>query len=280
MPRIRSTKHSVQANAWQQAVEEYLLYRKADGLRESTLKAQRETLALFFRRYPEAWNDPQKAVLQFLSEDIKPSTYNYRLTYLKSFFDWCIEQGFFQENPVKRFKKRKTDHRIVQLDETIMTKLLQLPDKSTFAGLRDYALFLLTLDTGIRPREAFQLTKDDINLRSCEVYVRADVSKTKISRTLPISPMTVKAIRQLINARHPAWKDDVPIFTSADGTPLTKNSWGDRLEMYSKRLGVHIRPYDLRHTFALYFLRNGGHALALQRMMGVDRQVELTPVWH
>ena len=38
--------------------------------------------------------------------------------------------------------------------------------------------------------------------------------------------------------------------------------------MYAKRMGVKIRPYDLRHTFALQFLRNGGHALALQKMLG------------
>jgi site-specific recombinase XerD len=45
-------------------------------------------------------------------------------------------------------------------------------------------------------------------------------------------------------------------------------SWGNRLEAYSKKLGIWIRPYDLRHAFALQFLRNGGHALALQRTLG------------
>ena len=38
--------------------------------------------------------------------------------------------------------------------------------------------------------------------------------------------------------------------------------------MYSKTLKTSIRPYDLRHAFALQFLRNGGHALALQRTLG------------
>ncbi|MBE3596219.1 MAG: tyrosine-type recombinase/integrase [Hydrogenibacillus sp.] len=224
---------------WQQVLEEYLLYRKADGLREKTLASQREIIFILFRRYPEAWNEPKQAVLKFLSEEVNPATYNLRLSYLKTFFNWCIEQGLMHDNPVKGFKKRKADHRIVQLDETIISRLLELPNKRSYAGLRDYALLLLTLDTGIRPKEAFALQKDDVNLRSNEVYVRANASKTKISRTLPISPITAKAIRQLLSARHPDWKDDVPVFASADGTPLNKDTRGDRLEMLVMRLTVY-----------------------------------------
>ncbi|MCL6575548.1 tyrosine-type recombinase/integrase [Kyrpidia sp.] len=267
--RIRSVKKaSASSVTWQQALDEYLMIRKAEGLRASTLKSQYDVISTLFRRYENAWNDVRNSVLKFMSEDIKPATYNIRLSYLKTFFDWCHSQGYISNNPIKTFKKRKADHRIVQLDEETVTKLLKLPDKSTYAGLRDYALLMLTLDTGIRPKEAFALMLGDVNLRSYEVYVRPEVSKTKISRTLPISPPTARAIRRLIDARHESWISDIPLFASADGTQLNRNTWGDRLEMYSKRLGVHIRPYDLRHTFALYFLRNGGHALALQRLMG------------
>jgi len=69
-------------------------------------------------------------------------------------------------------------------------------------------------------------------------------------------------------SRHEDWKDTVPVFCSAEGTPLTRHTWGDRLEKYSDQLETKILPYDLRHAFALQFLRNGGHALALQRTLG------------
>lgn len=39
-------------------------------------------------------------------------------------------------------------------DEETLAKLLQVHDKSTFAGLRDYTFIVLTLDTGIMPNEA------------------------------------------------------------------------------------------------------------------------------
>lgn len=119
-----------------------------------------------------------------------------------------------------------------------LSKLLNLPNTKTFAGLRDYSLILLTLDTGLRPKEAFCLLITDINLRSLELYICSDVSKTKISRTLPISPTTAHSIKDLLQTRHPAWKDNVPVFCSAEGTVLSRYTWGDRLELYSDQLGV------------------------------------------
>lgn len=203
-----------------------------------------------------------------MSQPVKPATYNLRLVYLKTFFTWCIKEEIFLENPLDGIKKRKDEGRVVNLDTDIIINLISLPDRKTYAGIRDYALILLTLDTGIRPKEAFSLLKEDINFRSLEVYIRSDIAKTRVSRTLPIMTVTAQAIRELIQTRHSAWKDRVPVFASTEGTPLTRHTWGDRLEMYSKQLQVKIRPYDLRHAFALQFLRNGGHALALQRTLG------------
>lgn len=256
---------------WEEALRQYLAFQQARGLRPATLEGHKVVVRLFFKRHPEAWGGGSKlktAVYAFFGEDIKPATYNIRLSYLSSFFKWCVKEGIFPENPLQGFRKRKDEGRVVSLDTATLQQLITLPDKQTFAGLRDYALILLTLDTGIRPKEAFSLLPGDINLRSLEVYVRSDFAKTKVSRTLPISHVTAEAIRQLLQARHPAWGESVPVFCTQDGTPLNRHTWSDRLEIYSKRLGVRIRPYDLRHAFALQFLRNGGNALALQRVLG------------
>jgi site-specific recombinase XerD len=256
--------------SWQDVLEDFILWKKAQGLSDLTLRDFQNHVELFFKKYPNCWQDNLKsAALKYMSDKkIKPATFNLRLVNLKAFFNWLVDEEFIPDNPLKGLKRRKAESRIVNIDTDILKKLLTLPDKHTFAGLRDYTLILLTLDTGIRPKEAFSLLIDDFNIRSLEIYIRSEVAKTKVSRTLPISPITATSIKDLMNARHKSWKDSVPVFCSAEGTYLNRYTWGDRLEMYSDRMGAKIRPYDLRHVFALEFLRNGGHALALQRTLG------------
>jgi integrase/recombinase XerD len=56
----------------------------------------------------------------------------------------------------------KTETRIVNIDEDALGKLVSAPNLNTFAGIRDYALILLQLDTGIRPKEALTLIETDV----------------------------------------------------------------------------------------------------------------------
>ncbi len=256
---------------WQEAMEEYLLYKKAEGLRDITIKGHSDVIKLFYKRHPNAYNSNEelkKAAYAFFGEKISSATYNIRRNYLRQFFNWCVERGIYLENPIAHLKKRKASPHIVQLDPEILAKLLKLPDKKTYAGLRDYALLLFFLDTGARPNEAFQLLIKNFNFRAGKVHIPDRVAKDKEGRTLPLSPVTIKAIKDLIAARHPEWKDEIPVFCSTDGTTLALRAWEDRMKMYSDQLGVRIRPYDLRHAFALQFLRNGGHALALKDILG------------
>ncbi|MGE5371701.1 MAG: tyrosine-type recombinase/integrase [Solirubrobacterales bacterium] len=255
--------------SWEDALKDFLLWKMAEGVSKRTIRDYDEHIRFFFNRYPEAYQSRLKeSIYEYLQQPVKPATYNLRLVYLKGFISWGVKEGIFPDNPLIGMKKRRDEGRTVNIDPDILTRLIGLPDQNTYAGLRDYALILMTLDCGIRPSEAQGLVPEDINTRSMEVTIRAEIAKTRVSRTLPLSKITIQAIRDLIKARHSSWKVNTPLFCSADGTPLNAYTWGDRLEHYSRILGTKIRPYDLRHSFALQFLRNGGHALALQRTLG------------
>ncbi|MGU3469871.1 tyrosine-type recombinase/integrase [Paenibacillus sp. D51F] len=171
-------------------------------------------------------------------------------------------------NPLINFKQRNDESRIVNIEPQILKRLIELPDKQTYTGLRDYALILLTLDTGIRPKEAFSLLRIDFNSTVKEVCISAENAKTRTTRVLHLLQSTVKAIKHLLSVHSEEWGIMTPIFCTYEGKTLNRHTWGDRLEVYSKQLGIHIRPYDLRHCFALNFPRNGANALVLQKSLG------------
>lgn len=257
---------------WKQAVDQYLLWKKAEGRSGRTVKDYYYHITHFIKVYPDAriddYNALKRCVVAYMAEDAKPAYYNNKLVYLKTFFTWCVNESILPDNPLKSFKRRKADSRIVDVTSQNLKKLLNIPNQKTYTGLRDYALLLLQLDTGIRPKEALSLQINDVNIRSLEVYVKAENAKTKIARTLPISPITAKALQKLIIVRPKDWGEEIPVFCTYEGRKWSVNGWYKQLSAHGKKLGIVVYPYQLRHTFALEFLRNGGNSFALQKTMG------------
>ena len=258
------------STSWQEGLEAFLFWKQAQGLSKTTIGDYKRHVNYYFKRFPESWGSTslKKCIIEYMADDLKPASFNLRLIYLKAFFNYCIKEGYVEENPLQDFKKRKAQGRIVDVPEDTLQKLISLPNHSTYTGLRDYAMILFTLDTGIRPKEALNLTIDDFDLKHNLATIPADKAKTRTARSLPLLLPTTEAINRLIKVRYEGWDADLPVFCSCEGTTLNTQTWGDRMEFYSKQIGTKIRPYDLRHAFALLYLRNGGHAFGLQKTLG------------
>lgn len=251
-------------------LQEFLCWKQAQGVSQKTLEDYSNHVKRFFKRFPYGWNPEllKKSIYTYMGENIKPATYNLRLIYLRAFFEWCLGEGYLTKNPLTGFKRRKAPGRVVDISQEILQQLLGYPDTKTYSGLRDLALMMLTLDTGIRPGEAFLLKEDDFDSRNLLIHIPEKIAKTRTGRHLPILLITAECIRKLISARPKSWGRNVNLFSTSDGRIMSRHTWNDRLKLYSKKIGTKIRPYDLRHSFALIYLRNGGHAFGLQHTLG------------
>ena len=253
-----------------ETVNMFLMYKKASGLSERTTRDYENILNHFFRLYPNGMETPRQSCLEYLTRYANPYSYNQRIAYLKCFWDWCISEEIIpgKMHPLAMMKKRKTQGRIVQLEEREVARLLKQPDLTRYTGLRDHALMCLQLDTGIRPNEALQLVPDDFKADKQEITVRAESAKTRQARTLPISAPTAKEILRLLQVRPKEW-GNVNIFCSENGSTFTVSAWSRRVSNYSKSAGLEkLTSYSLRHTAALLLLRRGADAFTVQRMMG------------
>ncbi|MEW6182968.1 MAG: site-specific integrase [Bacillota bacterium] len=258
---------------WETALEEFFLQKQAEGKAPRTLKDYQNHVTAFFKAEPEAWKDYhtlKRAVLKHFASlnDKSATTYNLRREYMKAFCNWAVSEGYLTANPLDSIPKKKNEGKQRSIPENVLRKLLSLPDKTTYTGVRDYALLLLQIDCGLRPGEVLLLTHPCFNLRMLEIIVPSDIAKTRESRTVVISPQTAKALTRLISIRPADWTDEVPVLASQDGRRLSVNSWGHRLANYSEKLGVKVTPYDLRHSSAIMSLRNGASAFFVQKQLG------------
>ena len=253
---------------WKSLTSMFLNFKKAEGRAKKTLFEYGKTLDYIGKQFPDILSNPTPSILEFLGRYENPNTYNIYFAYLKVFFNWCISEGHFTGlHPLRGLKKRRAVGRIVHIENKVLEELLKLPNKNTFVGLRDYALMLFSIDCGARPGESLQLKEEDFNFPAMLVTIPSYAAKTRQPRTIPISYTTIQATQSLISYHHNLWNNPT-VFCCEDGRPYSENSWGQKMKVYSKKLGTKITPYYLRHVAALGMLRAGMSVFALKDILG------------
>lgn len=125
-------------------------------------------------------------------------------------------------------------------------------------GLRPHTyttLFGLLASTGLRISEALALTRDDVDLDTDELLVRA--TKVKKSRLVPVHDSTAVALRSYARHRdrhHPLPKSDAFFLTEKGTSQKYHRTLMTFLELRAELGWNRRRPprmHDLRHTFAV-----------------------------
>ena len=77
---------------------------------------------------------------------------------LKTFASWLSEEGYTEEHIFKRLQPPKVPHILIEpLTEDEIRRLLSAIPQDTLEGVRNYAILLLFLDTGMRLSELVRL---------------------------------------------------------------------------------------------------------------------------
>lgn len=271
--KTNSSKNYTSNTTFSFIQQTFIFYKKAEGISPRTLKDYNYTFKTLSKYYNEDYINIEKlhlALLEmfsFLSEK-KSTTYNLPLSYLNCFFNWAKENNYILENPITTlgFHRRKDFGKIRNIPTDIISKLFSIIDVNTYTGIRDYSLLALTLDTGIRPNEACNLLINDLDLEHHCIKIRKEIAKTRVERILPISYQTTKILQKFLSLRDNNWKDF--LFLSINGLQFSTDTWEKRIKLYSKLVNYKFTPYDLRHTFAILYLKNGGNVFSLQKMLG------------
>jgi len=189
---------------------------------------------------------------------------------VRSFSTWAHEEGYLEENIMRKLTLPKLPKTLPEpLSEVEMQRVLAASLDNTQERLRNFAMMMLFLDTGIRLSELVNLQVSKIDFATGEMTIFGKGSK---DRRVPIGTQAKKALvdyitRERGEAANP--KDEDRLFLNADRNPVTPNVVEKVLQRIKKAAKVpKLHPHICRHTFSVRYLVNGGDVFSLQKILG------------
>ena len=219
-------------------------------------------------------SDAAAYILELNNESKSKATINRKISSLRAFYDFKIEEGVVDSNPFQKIKSAKNDKRQIDfLTVEEVNTMLSLPDDSP-KGLRDRAILEFMYGTGARVTELVRLRFTDINLRMNFVTLKDNDGE---SRIVPIGSYASKALQDYIDNAFEEIKgeerdEEDYLFINFRGQPLTRQGIWKILKEYGKEMDIEERmtPQILRNSFAVHILQNGGDLKTLQELMGFE----------
>jgi len=187
---------------------------------------------------------------------------------VRRLFNWGVEEGFLEENPIKgiHFKAPPLPpvqpYDLEELKRFFAVCELDIKTGARFTGLRNKAMLLLFIDSGLRLSELVNLKLTDLNLEQKWARIIGKGNKVGIC---PFSAKTAKAIwLYLLERKHRAKSD--AFWVTEEGRQFSVSGLSSSFVYLKKRAGVNSRGrvHRLRHTSALQYLRGAKDSFLLQ----------------
>lgn len=191
------------------------------------------------------------------------TTIHHHASAARTFCNYLVEEELLAVSPMSRVKMpRLNKDALPALTPDDAKKLLK-----ACATVRDTAMVLTLLDSGVRAAEFIALNIGDLDTATGSLLVR--LGKGRKTRTTYIGAKARRALLKYLMARGKPRADEPLWLNEHSGDRLTDSGLRQALERIAKRAGVKgVSPHAFRRTFALWSLRSGMDIYSLQRLMG------------
>jgi len=188
----------------------------------------------------------------------KPKTIKNKIVVIRSFIKFLYSKNLIDIRPEAIEIPRTVEVEANFLDEEEQCILIK-----SARNLRDKALIMTILSSGLRASEILNLKEDDLYRRSL-IVSRGKGGKPRVTF---IDPLTEKSIREYHHKRE---VDSVFVFTNSFGKPLSRQYLSRMISETALRAGIkkRVSAHTLRHSFATNMLRKGARIEDVQPLMG------------
>lgn len=260
----------------------YLKKCKAQGLATSTLINYHYCLQTFFnychsKGVQEAEQVDQFLLMDFLGhikEKYSSTTTKDKFIVIKALFSYLSKIQAIPENPAQDLQKPKVNKKMVPaFSPEEVKEILQEYDKNTFLGFRNYVIMALLFGTGIRKSELLNICLHDIDFPEGLLKIHGKGNK---ERLVPLGSNLKRLLKNYTTKRDVYIKEHMfennkGLFIARDGGALSVgavNTIFRHLKDSKKTWSARVSPHTFRHTFAKFYLLNGGDVFSLQRILG------------
>jgi site-specific recombinase XerD len=249
------------------------------GLAPGTISAYSRSLDGYLATCTTRHVDPLQAtkadVANWLRElhGLSNATMQLRLVAVRLFYDYLVEEGLRERNPVGRGRRTpawdesprqrgliRKEHRQpwVPTDEEWQAVL----GAARTEPIRNRFMVCLAYDAGLRREELCSLRTDDIDPAHRTVRVRAETTKTRYGRVVPYSEITGDLLRQYLVRRSELSRARGPLLLSEStrnlSAPITLWTWSKVVRGIAIRAGVdRFSTHTFRHLCLTDLARAG-----------------------
>lgn len=223
-------------------------------------------------------NDTVLSYFNHLQDILKPKSIKRKKISTKIYLDY-IADSTQSINPLRNMKiSIKTEKKLPktlathEIRSLLLSADVEIKDaKTDFAynqAVRNYAILLLLVSTGMRISEISSIEMNDLDLLERTLLIKGKGSKERL--TYISSDIAFGHIKNWINIRYQFNPKSNRLFINKYGNSLSIYSIGNIYSKYKKLAGITetSTPHHLRHTFATKLLDNGADLRSVQELLG------------
>ena len=195
----------------------------------------------------------------FLRKNFKETTYERKISVLKSFYSYMESNNYIKEIPNVINQKSKISKRIpnwLNIDElnNFAENIYKIKTKP-----EDILILTVLINTGARISEILNLKVCDIDFEYKSIKV---LSKGNKIRIIPILDNLLESFKRYTSFS--SYKKSTKLFN------ISRNNFWYRLNKYAKQMGIDkkIHPHIFRHSLATNMLNSGADLRYVQEMLG------------
>ena len=203
---------------------------------------------------------------------VKKSTIATYWSKLNNFFEWLKIRKYIQVNPFNEMAYPSPvyeDRKFLKKEqiEKILTVIHNQSGNNLLLLKRNLVLFYILLFCGLRREELLLLQVRDIDMERKILTVRAETSKIPRTRHLPMHSQIVMYLRDYLKERKHLTTPYLIVSIRRDDR-LSYDGLKHLVNKLKKISGVNFHLHQLRHTFAVNFLKSSNNIAKLKQLMG------------